>query len=83
MAEANKPTARDQARSFLIDENYYLAEIGCHRCDQLLGAISGDKPEAFLTELKAVLADKPLCKQCETFNKSIKKTEAAIEATYD
>lgn len=43
---------------------YYFAEIGCYKCDGLLGGVSGDKPEEFMKELRSIRAEKALCAYC-------------------
>lgn len=43
---------------------YYFAEVGCHKCDALLGGVSGDNPVEFMKELRSIQAEKALCAYC-------------------
>tara|TARA_R100001143_G_C3355695_1_gene132174 strand:- start:1136 stop:1327 length:192 start_codon:yes stop_codon:yes gene_type:complete len=59
------PTPMPNVESYRENDNFYFAEVGCHKCDALLGGVSGDTPEDFILELVAIQEEKALCKQCE------------------
>ena len=54
----------NDAENYRENDGYYFAEVGCHKCDALLGGIGGEKPKEFMRELRSVLKEKLLCKRC-------------------